>query len=259
MNVSRRNLRVFRVVAALWLVGWYWKAWYIGEYYLSEIWSYRVRYAGLPSVLVHPAVITVAWLAPAVAVIAIVWPRRWAVRTAAIVMTLSALIGCLHFESFYDATFVTSLWAGLWLTWFAANIERADAPFYVHARVLAQCIVGLVFLGGAVGKLTGAYLTTGDALFHLYFEQKVNWPYSWLRTHYEPATLRVLALWFSRGTVAVELLLSLCPLVPSRIAAIGGICVMVAMVGVSTLYLMSVMACLIGLLVAVLLLSRQDA
>ncbi len=256
MNEPRRNVLVFRVVAAMWLVGWYWKAWYIGEYFLSEIWSYRVHYAGLPSVLVHPAVVTVAWLAPALAALAIVMPRRWTMRAASMVITASAFIGCLHFETFYDATFVTSFWAGLWLSWFAANIERTDAAFLLHARVLAQCTVGLVFLGGAVGKLTGAYLTNGDALFHLYLQQKPNWPYPWLRDTLSPTTLHTLALWFSRGTVGIELLLSLCPLMPSRIAAIGAIFVITAMVVVSTFFLMSVMACLLGLLVAVLLLRE---
>ena len=154
----------------MWLIGWYWKAWYIGEYYLSEIWTYRVHYAGLPSVLVHPLLVTIAWLAPVVAMVAIIVPRRWSMRAASVVMTVCAFIGCVHFETFYDATFVTSFWVGLWLIWFAANVERTDPAFFLHARVLAQCTVGLVFLGGAVGKLTGAYLTNGDALYHLYFQ-----------------------------------------------------------------------------------------
>jgi hypothetical protein len=65
-------------------------------------------------------------------------------------------------------------------------------------------------------------------------------------------------VWFSRVVIVIELALAASPLVPSRIAAIGGIVLMLAMVAVSTLYLMSVMACLIGLCVGVLALSESD-
>jgi hypothetical protein len=253
------HVRVFRVVAALWLVGWYWKTPYFADYYLSEIWTYPVRYSELPRVLVHPATITIAWVSPILVVVALVVPRRATMRAAAVLMTLAALVGCLHFETFYDATFVTSFWTGAWLVWFTANVTRSDTSFHLHARVLAQCTIALVFLGGAVGKLTGAYLMTGDALYHLYFLQKPSWPYPWLRGALSPEALHAIATWLSRAVVGVELLLALSPLARSRVAAIGGIAIMSAMVVVSTWYLLSVMACLIGLCIAVLLLDRAEA
>lgn len=243
------NVRMFRIVAAAWLVGWFWKAWDYAGYYLDEVWSYPLHYAGLPRVLVHPALATVAWLAPVLVVGAIVVPRGWTLRAAAILMTLAAFIGCIHIETCADATFVTSFWVGVWLVWFTANAKRDDASLYMHARVLAQLTIGLVFAGGVIGKLTGAY-ASGEALFHLYFVQKPNWPYSALRESLDPQTLYVVAKWFSRVTIVIELVLAAMPLLPFRIAAIGAIVVMVGMVVVSTWYLLSVMACLIGLLVA---------
>jgi hypothetical protein len=92
--------------------------------------------------------------------------------------------------------------------------------------------------------------TGGEALYHLYFVQKTSWPYPWLRDALSPEALRTLATWFSRGVIATELALALAPLWPFRVVAIGGTAVMLGMVAVSTLNLLSVMACLIGLLLA---------
>jgi len=251
-ELPRANVRVFRIVACAWLVGWFCKAPFFAGYYLAEIWTYPITYTGLPRVLVHPALATIAWLAPLLALAAIAVPRTWTMRTAAALMTGSAFVGCIHFETFNDATFVTSFWVSLWLVWFTANARRTDVALYLHARMLAQCIVALVFLGGAVGKLTGAYVT-GEAFYQLYFMQKSSWPYPWLRDAVSPDALRAIATWLSRAVIGVELALVLSPLVSFRRAAIGGIAVMLAMVLVSTWYLTSVMACLIGLLVALLL------
>jgi hypothetical protein len=247
--MTRANIRVFRLVAGAWLAGWFWKAWFFAGYYFDEIWAHPFRYAGLPRVLVHPALATIAWAAPVLALVAIIYPRAWSVRAAALLMTTAAFVACLHFETFSDATFVTSFWVGLWLVWFTANAQRSDDSFYLHARVLAQCIVALIFLGGFVGKLTAAYWN-GDAFYQLYFVQKSSWPYPWLRDTLSPEALRELATWFSRLVIAGELALALSPLYPYRVTAIGGTLVMTGIVVISTWNLFSVMACLIGLLLA---------
>ena len=249
--LPRVNVRVFRIVAAAWLVGWFWKAWFFAGYYFDEIWAHPLRYAGLPRVLVHPALAAIAWASPVIVIAAVVYARAWTMRAAAGLMAAAALAACLHLETFSDATFVTSFWVWLWLVWFTANIRRTDATLYLHARALAQCTLALVFLGGAVGKLTGEY-TSGAAFYHLYFVQKTSWPYPWLRDALSGDALRVVATWFSRVVIAVELAVALSPLVPYRVAAIGGTIVMAGMVVISTWNLLSVMACLIGLLLALL-------
>ncbi|HEU4610584.1 MAG TPA: hypothetical protein VFS15_00850, partial [Kofleriaceae bacterium] len=77
------NVRVFRIVAAAWLVGWFWKAWFFAGYYFSEIWAHPFRYAGLPRVLVHPATAASTWAAPVIVIAAIAIPRAAIVRGAA--------------------------------------------------------------------------------------------------------------------------------------------------------------------------------
>jgi hypothetical protein len=257
-ELPRANVRVFRIVAAAWLIGWFWKAWFFAGYYFAEIWAHPIRYAGLPGALVHPAVAAITWASPVLVIAAIVHPRTWTLRAAAGLMASAAFVACLHFETFSDATFVTSLWVALWLVWFVANARRSDAALYLHARVLAQCTLALVFLGGAVGKLTAEY-TSGEAFYHLYIVQKQSWPYPWLRDTVSADALRTIATWFSRGVIGVELALALCPLVPYRLAALGGTAVMLGMVAISTFHLFSVMACLIGLLLALFVVDDATA
>lgn len=249
-ELPRRSVRVFRIVAAAWLVGWFWKAWFFAGYYFDEIWAHPFRYAGLPPALVHPALAAIAWAAPVLVVGALVYPRSWTVRAGSGVMVAAALVACLHVETFSDATFVTSFWVALWLVWFAANAQRTDAALYLHARALAQGTLALVFLGGAIGKLTPEY-TSGEAFYQLYIVQKDSWPYPWLRDAVSADTLRAIATWFSRGVIGVELLVAGGALLaPYRVVAIGGTVVMTGMVMISTWNLLSVMACLIGLLLA---------
>jgi hypothetical protein len=250
------NARVFRIVASAWLLGWFWKAWFFVGYYFGEIWAHPLRYGALPRVLVHPIVASITWASPLLVLVAIVYPRAWLPRAASWLMAAASFVACLHIETFSDATFVTSFWVALWLVWFAANARRTDAAFYMHARVLAQCTVGLVFLAGAAGKLTMEYWS-GDAFYQLYFIQKSGWPYSWLRESVAPDTLHVLAAWFSRSVIVVELALALNPLAPFRVAAIGGTLLLIGMVLISTLYLFSVMACLIGMLIALLFVPAE--
>jgi hypothetical protein len=252
------NVRVFRIVAAAWLVGWFWKAWFFAGYYFSEIWAYPLRYDGLPRVLVHPALASVAWACPVLVIGALVHPRAGTLRAAAALMTASAALACLHLETFSDATFVTSFWVALWLLWFTANAARRDAAFRLHARALAQITVAVIFLGGVVGKLTPEY-TSGEAFHQLYFVQKDTWPYPWLRGELSAGGLRTLATWFSRAAITVEAIMALSFLLPYRRAAVLGIVVMTGMVVVSTWNLLSVMACLIGLVAALLVDDQLEA
>lgn len=81
----------------------------------------------------------------------------------AVVLGSGALL--LHVEGYNDATFTTGLWVGLWLLWWAGRAELAESPSREQAILFGKAIVGLFFLGGAVGKMTGEYWN-GTALYH---------------------------------------------------------------------------------------------
>jgi hypothetical protein len=252
--VTPLERRVFRVVAAAWLLGWYWKSGFYAGYLLGETFAWPLAHEGFPSALQHPAVSAVAWLAPLATVPALLRPARWG-RPAAAVMTGSALIAVVHLETFTDATFLTSLLVGLWLLWFTHRGTRGDADAHVHAIALAQLTVAALFLAPALGKLTGDY-TGGEAFYQLYFLDD-RWPYGWLRGQVSEDRLRIAATWFSRAAIVGELAIATLPLWPTRWAVAGGVAFMVGMIAVSTLYLLSVLAAPIGLLLAAGLLARS--
>lgn len=248
--------RVYRVVAVAWLLGWYWKGGFYAGYLLGETFAWPLAHPGFPSVLQHPAVSAVAWLAPLATVPALVRPDRWA-RPASLVMLGSALVCVVHLETFSDATFLTSLLVALWLTWFTRRGTAGDPDARIHAVALAQVTVAALFLAPALGKLTGDY--TGGAAFHELYFLDDRWPYAWLRERVAPEILREAATWFSRAAIAGELAMATLPLWPVRWAAIAGIAFMIGMIAVSTLYLLSVLAAPIGLLAAAALIRDRQA
>ena len=247
----------FRVVAAGWLVGWFCKAGYYARALLVDGFAARLDVAGFSALLSHPLVIAVAWLAPLGVLPVLVWPRPRLRCAAAALMLFASLVACIHLETFNDATFVTSFWVALWLLWLTAVVPAADAAATLrHARRLAQCIVGVIFLGGAMGKLTPEHIG-GDVLLHVYFLGKDDFPYPQLRGALTPAHLAGLARALSRVVIVAELLLAASPLFPFRIAAALGATVMTLMIAGSSLYLVSVLACLLALFGGAALLSAE--
>jgi len=254
MSALRVTL-AFRVVAAGWLFGWFCKAGYYARALLWDDFAARLDVAGFSPLVQHPLVIAVAWLAPLAVVPALVWPRPRAQQAAAALMLVASLVACIHLETFNDATFVTSFWVALWLLWLTIVAPIADeATTLRHARRLAQCIVGVIFLGGAMGKLTPEHID-GDVLLHVYFLGKDTFPYPQLRGALTPEHLAALARAFSRIVIVAELLLAASPLLPFRISTILGATIMTLMIAGSSLYLVSVLACLLALLGGAALLS----
>jgi hypothetical protein len=241
--------RAFRIVCAGWLVGWYYKGFFLGPYLLHTSFAFPVEVRGFSALFSGPGISAVLWLAPVLSLICLALPSNRAMRATALLYTACAFGLAIHLNTFNDATFVTSFWVGLWMVWFTFRREDRLPDTLLHARTLAQCVVGFLFLGGFTGKLTEAYWT-GEALYNLYCLQKANFPWSWLRHGLSPEALRAFATWFSRATVFMEGVFVLSPLLPYRALATVGALVMGAMVVFSTLNLLSVFACLLGLVLA---------
>ena len=247
--------RCFRFVAVGWLLGWFCKAGYYGPALLRDGFAARLDVAGFSPLVRHPLVVAAAWLAPLAVIPVVVWPRRRLRVAAAALMAVASLVACVHLETFNDATFVTSFWVALWLLWLAVVTPSADeATTLAHARRLAQCVVGLVFFGAAMGKLTPEHID-GDVLLHVYLLGKDRFPYPELRSAFSPERLASLARLLSRAVIVGELLLAASPLMPFRVAALLGAAMMTLMIAGSSLYLVSVLACLLALLGGAALLS----
>jgi hypothetical protein len=174
--------------------------------------------------------------------------HRWPRRIFAAAFLPCVLILGLHQFSYNDATFTTSLWAGLWLFWFTTRMGVDPPPRLLRrAAFLGRAIGSLILLGGAVGKWTPEYWS-GEVLYDIYFVERDFWTFNYLRDRYDAETLRTIATWHSRGVIVIE---TVCGfgmwLLPPRWAATLGVLLFAAIAVFSNWLLFSVLWCLIAL------------
>jgi hypothetical protein len=255
--VTPKNARVFRVVLAFWLFGWFCNSPGFLTNFIDAL-RFPIAYDAFPGVLRSPALALSVYLAPVLAIPALAVRSRFLARATSALLAALALVACLHLETCNDATFVTSFWSSLFLAWLAFNGERTDPAALLHGRALAQSIVGLMFLGAAVGKLTPEY-PSGEAFYGLYFRDNDAFPYTWMKQNLDPDTVRGVAMWFSRFAISAELVLAAAPLLPTRFVLAGAALTMLSMMLAWTFHLASVVSCLFGLLVAAYMLRDDEA
>ncbi len=253
--MNPRALKIFRIVFVFWLLGWFCNApGFLANFF--DALKYPLEYTLFPPILRLPSIALIVYLAPLLSILAFVQSSRALLRGTSIVLALLAFFLCLHLETCNDATFVTSFWSALWLVWWTWNGHREDIRFFIHARALAHTIVGVIFLGGAIGKLTGEY-RNGEAFFQLYFKDNPAFPYPWLKAHLEPRLFRGLAAWFSRCALSAELVLALSPFLPTRFVFAGVGLTVLTMMSAWTFHLASVLSSLFGLALAAFLIDRE--
>lgn len=249
--------QAFKVALAFWLVGWLAKVHFFWPYFTWVCLDYPLVFDFFPAWAASPWVSLVAYLGPLVAGLAAMGsgsPRLW--RWACWSLVVGSLVLCVHQNSYNDATFITSFWAALWILWLVTRGANYG-EIARHGPLLAQAVISLMFLGGAVGKLTPDYWD-GTAFYHIYFQQKANFIYPWLRTHLNDGTLLTLAAAFSRAVIVGEFAVAALACFASRQTLLLSIAVMFAVVAISTSFLFSVMGCLIGVAFAGVRLTRLN-
>jgi hypothetical protein len=237
-----------------WLVKW--------GFFLEASVVYRQRPlqdAFFPGWLQSFWVLTAALCAPiALAFFALLraTPRALAVSLAA--FALGSLVLMLHQGSYNDATFVTSFWVALWGGWFAAAARPDAREVPARGAFLAQLVVGLMFFGGVVGKLTPGYLD-GSVMYGIYFAERDHFTFAALRALLSPAQLRSAAQLYSLSVIAIEALLAATPLLPARASLKLACAAFVALVALNNLRLLSVIGPLLALCLVALVLTRPAA
>ncbi|HUS40287.1 MAG TPA: hypothetical protein VMX74_12600 [Pirellulales bacterium] len=256
MPNEMRITRALKIAVLFWLLAWLIKARFLVSFFASVCTRYPLSYDFFPSVASSPWVSLVAYFAPCAAAGIVLISQSRRVRTMAVstLVVCSALL-CVHQNAYNDATFVTSFWAGLWLLWLSTRDPENAESVGLYGPVLAQAIVSLMFLGGAIGKLTPEYWS-GEAFYHLYFLQKASGVYPWLREAVSDATLRWLAGGFAKTVIVAELCVGGCFLLSSRTTLWLSVFTMAGVVAISTSLLFSVMGSLIGISLAGIMLSR---
>ena len=145
-------------------------------------------------------------------------------------------------------TFVTIWWCCLWSVWLSHRIDTDQQEVLIRrAALLSRLIISLILLGGAAGKWTPEYWS-GEVLFDIYFLDRDFWVFNYLRDNYEHAELQEIAKWYSRQVIFVETIsgIGLWAL-PARLAALIATIILAGIVIFSNKYLVSVIACLMGL------------
>lgn len=155
---------------------------------------------------------------------------------------------CIHQGSYNDMTFVTAWWTSLWAVWFVHRLEREDRTTLMpRAAFLSRLIISVILLGGGLGKWTSEYWS-GEVFYEIYFRERDFWIFNLLRARFEPDTLRVIAVWYSRQVVVVETIAGLgLWLLPPRWAAAIAVILLTLIAVLSNILLFSVLTCLIGL------------
>lgn len=252
------RLTAWRLVMGGCLLAWFVKySVQTGVFFQAGVETIR-SHSLLPNWLCRPDVGVVLYFAPGLSVLSL-FTRRWVViRLAAWLHVGCSLLMLWHVQSYNDFTHVTALWAGLWLAWWAGQLERRDAASLWHGVALSLGIVSLCWLGGAVGKLTPEYWS-GEPFYFLYFQDKDYFPFSYWRTHATPEQLHLMAQWFSRSVVVSECLLATCILWPARLAAICSLLALTFMVVLCELQLFSVLGPLMALCLAAVLLVEKES
>ena len=236
------------------LAAWLWKSWAFPE--IDRI--YRAQplvFDFFPSSLQAITTLEVAYLAPICVALGFAIRRTWpAGRVAALAWLAGSLALLLHLGSYNDATFTTSFWVALWMSWYAFRRPRTAGDWALVPPFVARCLISLVFLGGLVGKLTPEYWS-GEAFFAIY--DRPYGVFALARAYVTPSALPALAQVYSIGAIAMEGAAAASFLLPSRWAGLVTIAVMLSIVALSNLLLGSVMAPLIGLAATAWWLSRQ--
>lgn len=251
------NIQVLRWTLLLWLAGWFVRTLYFMEYLFNYIIRYPVRYAFFPEFFQSPDVSITLFFLPLLALPAIFKPTPRRLMAASLLLFVCSLLSLWHIDTYNDATYVSCFWVSAWMIWLAFNWKREDAAFLGQACFLAQLIVGMIFFGGAVGKLTPEYLS-GEVWRQMFFQQDHYALGVWAGQILSPGQISLFSAVLSRGMIFAELLIGLLPLFPFRAGALGASILMVVMLPLTNTWMIfSVVGCLIGMLSSLYWLTGQ--
>ena len=251
------NLKAIKVVMIFWLLGWTIKSLFFFPYLLGEIVDYPIIHPLFPEFFRSPTVAQLAYFLPWVGFLALLSEGKRSLIATSCLFVLASLVLMCHSDTYNDATFVTSFWSGLWLLWFAVNLDRTDGNLRLHACALAQSMIGIIFLGGAVGKFTPEYWN-GTIIYNVFFFQGQDGLARDIIHHLSIGQQKVWAMYFSRMIIFTEGFLVLSPLWPTRFIATIGPIFILAITFFSTWRILSVVACLIGLFLGCLYLQEPE-
>ena len=165
---------------------------------------------------------------------------------ATVLMLLNLAVLTIHQSAYNDVTFMCCIWAAMWCVWIATRVNEPFASLFPRAVFLSHVILSLIFLGGAVGKITEGYWS-GQVLYDIYFVKRDFWLYNMLRASLSAEQLREAATWHSRMVIVSEFVCCFLWLMPARLASVLAIVILCSIALTNNFLLFSVVTCLIAL------------
>ena len=159
---------------------------------------------------------------------------------------VALVILSIHQKSFNDVTFMCCAWSSLWCVWMATRLHEPFESLFERSAWMTHLILSLIFVGGAVGKLTPGYWD-GAVLYEIYFRDRDFWTYNLVRYFCPQESLPVISMWHSRIVVCAEWFCGFLWLMPQKVASATAIVMLCGIALTNNFYLFSVVTCLIGL------------
>lgn len=249
MNAWRR---VFMITVAFWFAAWGIKVHFF-------VWLFRSNMATdlvlgpFPELMRSTATAATLYFLPLLGLPLLYKPSPLRARALSVLMGISAAGSMMHQQFYNDATFTVLIWIAIWLFWLSFQGEREPGEAAREARITTKGMVAMIFFGGFLGKLTGAYWS-GEIFEEVYFYQKDYFLYAWLRDVLSAQQISLAATWFSRGAILGEAAVVIGAFALSyRRWTLLVMAVLVGMVAISEPWLFSVLGGMMGVVVANLL------
>ncbi|MCC6758547.1 MAG: hypothetical protein IT395_02835 [Candidatus Omnitrophica bacterium] len=247
--------RIARIVMMFWLAGWYIKISFYAPYLLNTTRDFPILHPMFPSFFQAPNVADLFYFLP-VAIVPLVFFRRESyLKVAAVLMVVCSAVLNLHINTCNDATFVTSFWVGLWVLWFLFHCHGTPKNFRPQAKNLALCILGVIFLGGFVGKLTPEYWS-GQVMSDILFAGGLKTLLGQFVLSLPEDIRQSVMVFLSRLVIILEGILVFTPFLPVWFVLGAMCCILLGFSFFSTWMISSVLLCLLGLVFATVLLEK---
>lgn len=248
--------RTFRLFTSFWLAGWYVKAWFFSGYLFSVIDAVPWSFDFFPSFFRSPAAARFFYVLPAWSAAVFLTRRILFYRLSAWIMIFSSAALAVHQDTCNDATFVTSFWTGVWALWLACRREDSAENVPYHAKALAALIIGMIFTGGCVGKWTGGYWD-GTVLANVFGAYEAGLGIEWIKHSLPPQMQADAFRVLSRLVIFCEGFLSLSPFLPYPFLVRAGVPILLGFALTNTVWIYSVLMCLLGMIFAARQLERE--
>lgn len=243
-NNFEKPLFLFFVI---WLFGWYFKIWFFAPYFFITTFQTPVALDFFPVFFQNPLVSAIAFSIPILLFFYKCLFKRPSYIAISSTMIICSLILSFHLNSYNDATFVVSFWTALWMLWLSIQ-EKSSDPFSPQmSQNIAKAIFGLIFFGGAVGKITPEFFS-GETMFQIFFTTRDYFFFPWMKSHFDLPSQLIFAQVFAWILFASEIILALALLFSTRSLLIIASTAFIGIILFCNFQILSVLSCLWGLI-----------